>query len=108
LAESMRNITNLKISLKSKSDVDNDGHDLKTSVQSALFKFSNPHTPIRINQTNNQTLPFYIRTLISDKRYARFKWQKYRYSSDIQIFSHLTNTIIKLIKNSVFKKNTNP
>jgi len=70
-AEIMKNTTNLKISLKSKTDVENAAQDLTTSIQSAIYKSSYPYTPRSINQTNNQTLPIYIRTLISDKRHAR-------------------------------------
>jgi len=96
-AEIMKNTTNLKISLKSKTNVENAVQDLTTSIQSAIYKSSYPYTPRSINQKNDQTLFIYIRTLIFDKRHARSKWQKYRYPSDKKIFNHLTNTIKKLI-----------
>lgn len=106
-AEIMQNTTNLKISLKSKTDIENAAQVLTTSIQSAIYKSSHPYTPRSMNQTNNQTLPIHIRTLISDKRRVRSRWQKYRYPSDKQIFNHLTNTIKKLIskhKSEFFEK----
>uniref|UniRef100_A0A2S2N8Q9 Putative RNA-directed DNA polymerase n=1 Tax=Schizaphis graminum TaxID=13262 RepID=A0A2S2N8Q9_SCHGA len=60
-----------------------------------------------MNQTNNQTLSIHIRTLISDKRRVRSRWQNDRYPSDKQKFNHLTNTIKKLIskhKSEFFEK----
>lgn len=106
-AEIMQNTTNLKISLKSKTDIENAAQDLTISIQSAIYKSSYPYSPRSINQTNNQTLPIHIKTLISDKRRARSRWQKYRYPSDKQTFNHLTNTIKKLIskhKTEFFEK----
>ncbi|KAL4098379.1 hypothetical protein QTP88_023004 [Uroleucon formosanum] len=106
-AEIMQNTTNLKISLKSKTDIENAAQVLRTSIQSAIYKSSHPYTPRSMNQTNNQTLPIHIRTLISDKRRVRSRWQKYRYPSDKQIFNHLTNIIKKLIskhKSEFFEK----
>ncbi|KAL5243925.1 hypothetical protein ACI65C_011335 [Semiaphis heraclei] len=41
----MQNTTNLKISLKSKTDVENAAQDLTTSIQSAIYKLSYPYTP---------------------------------------------------------------
>lgn len=102
-AEIMQNTTNLKISLKSKSDIENAAQDLTTSIQSAICNSSYPYTTKSINQT----LPLNIRNLISEKRRARSRWQKYRYPSDKQIFNHLTNTIKKLIskhKTEYFEK----
>lgn len=93
-SEIMQNTTNLNISLKSKIDIENAAQDLVTSVQSAVHNASYPTSK---HQSNNHTLPLYIKTLISDKRRARSRWQKYRYPSDKQIFNHLTNTIKKLI-----------
>lgn len=110
-AEIMQNTTNLKIFLKSKTDIENDAQVLTTSIQSAIYKSSYPYTPRSMNQTNNQTLPIHIRTLISEKRRVRSRWQKYRYPSDKQIFNNLTNTIKKLLskhKREFFEKNINP
>lgn len=106
-AEIMQNTTNLKISLKSKPDIENAAQVLTTSIQSAIYKSSHPYTPKSMSQTNNQTLPIHIRTLIFDKRRVRSRWQKYRYPSDKQILNHLTNTIKKLIskhKTEFFEK----
>jgi hypothetical protein len=65
-AEIMQNTTNLKISLKSKTDIENAAQVLTTSIQLAIYKSSHPYTPRNINQTNNQTLLIHIKTLISD------------------------------------------
>jgi len=78
----MQNTTNLKISLKSKTDIENAAQNLTTSIQSAIYKSSYPYTPRSMHQTKNQTLPIRIKTLISDKRCVRSRWQKCRYPSD--------------------------
>jgi hypothetical protein len=61
-AQIMQNTTNLKISLKSKTDIENAAQVLTTSIQSAIYKSSHPYTSRSMNQTNNQTLPIHIRT----------------------------------------------
>lgn len=58
----MQNTTNLKVSLKSKTDVENAAQNLTTSIQSDIFHSSFPYTPKSLNQTNNCILPSHIRT----------------------------------------------
>jgi hypothetical protein len=48
-AEIMQNNTNLKISLKSKTNVENAAQNLTTTIQSAIYKSSYPYTPRSIN-----------------------------------------------------------
>ncbi|VVC27607.1 Hypothetical protein CINCED_3A007937, partial [Cinara cedri] len=96
-SEIMQNTTYLNISFKNKEDIESAARNLVTSIQSAIFKSSNPKTQSSKHNTSNQSLPINITNLISEKRRARSRWQKYHYPSDKNLYNHLANTIKKLI-----------
>lgn len=56
-------------------DVGNDAQNLTTSIQSDLFHYAFPSYQKSFSPTNICILTPHIRTLITEKRRARLKWQ---------------------------------
>lgn len=74
----MQNTTHLNISLKNNDDIVSAAQGLITSIQSAIFKSSNPINQFYKTKISNQILSIRIKNLISEKRRVRSRWQMYR------------------------------
>lgn len=87
------NLTNqidLKIRLKTETDIDEAVNNLTTSIQSAAWSSCTPNPTPNQNQFK---IPSHIRHLIVQKRRARANWQRTRYPSDKIIFNNLCTTL---------------
>lgn len=70
---------NLKVALKTHSDVDNAAEGIVQTIQQAAIKATSLINPRIIN--SSQSLPADIKQLIINKRHARAKWQSTRLPS---------------------------
>lgn len=87
--------TDLKLCLKTASNIDDAVNLLTNNIQSAVWE-SAIQTPPRKTEFN---LPIHIRTLISLKRRARAIWQHSRYPSDKRHYNALTLKLKRLLAN---------
>jgi len=87
--------TDLKLSLKKTSNIDDAVNLLTNNIQSAVWE-SAIQPPPRKAEFN---LPIHIRTLISLKRHARAIWQHSRYPSDKRHYNALTLKLKRLLAN---------
>uniref|UniRef100_T1HG07 PKD_channel domain-containing protein n=1 Tax=Rhodnius prolixus TaxID=13249 RepID=T1HG07_RHOPR len=97
---------NLRISLKTAEELDNAVEHLTTSIQTSVWESSTHSVAQRTHMTN---IPLYIRTLITDKRRARAKWQRTRYPSDKREFNRLTHLLrnqLRQLKEERFEEYT--
>ncbi|VVC42095.1 Helitron helicase-like domain, partial [Cinara cedri] len=85
--------TDLKLCLKSASDIDDAVNLLTNNIQSAVWE-SAIQPPPRKADFN---LPIHIRNLISLKRRAQAIWQHSRYSSDKRYYNALTLKLKRLL-----------
>ena len=85
--------TDLKLCLKTASDIDDAVNLLTNNIQSAVWE-SAIQPPPRKTEFN---LPIHIRTLISLKRRARAIWQQSRYPSDKRHYNALTLKLKRLL-----------
>ncbi|KAL4143116.1 hypothetical protein QTP88_005482 [Uroleucon formosanum] len=102
----LENNTNLKISLKTSSEIEIASQDFVNSIKAAISDSSYTPNPNKPPNSNQYDIPLNIKTLIIVKRRVRSRWQHTRLPSDKKSYNYLSNTIktkIRIHKSELFK-----
>ncbi|KAL4143801.1 hypothetical protein QTP88_006080 [Uroleucon formosanum] len=84
---------NLKVALKTHSDIDNAAEGIIRTIQQSAIKATSPTNPQILN--SSKSLPADIKQLIINKRHARAKWQTITDKDKANIFASQLAEIFK-------------
>jgi len=85
--------TNLKIRLKSTTEIDDAVNLITSNIQTSAWESTLPPQP----QKSNTFLPVNIRVLIAQKRWASGTWQRTKYLSDKCFYNGLAQKLKRLL-----------